>query len=85
MGMQNAPRCAPRLDIGLWRTATIDTARTRPLPVRLLGGGAGDVPEAGTSPAKIGKNEGNVPEIGTLPAVITEAKPFYLKEGPIEE
>ena len=37
MGMQNAPSGAPRADIGQWRTATIDTTRTRPLPVRLFG------------------------------------------------
>ena len=38
MDIQNALPCAPRVDIGLWRTATIDIARTRPLPVRLFGG-----------------------------------------------
>jgi hypothetical protein len=63
------------LHSGQWRTATIDIARTRPLSVRLLGGGAGDVPKTRTTPAKMGKNEGNVPKTGTLPAVITGAKP----------
>ena len=37
MGKQNALSCAPRADIGLWRTATIDMAHKRPVPVRLFG------------------------------------------------
>ena len=31
--------CAPRAVIGLWRTATIDTAHRNGIPVRLFGGG----------------------------------------------
>ena len=37
MGTQNALSCAPKADIRLWRTATIDIAPKRPVPVRLFG------------------------------------------------
>jgi hypothetical protein len=38
MDIQNVPPRAPSADIGQWRTATIDIAHTRHIPVRLFGG-----------------------------------------------